>query len=390
MGKQDKVIAVLVFILSLIGILMVLSVSSLMEIQHHQLHLTKFLKQIFWVILGMTVMIYTSQFNYRKIQEKAYLFLFVGFALLLLVLIAGSVKNGAQRWFNLGIINFQPTMIAMVFLVVYVSEFLSRKRHELNSLQKGLLPVLVVTLAYVFLLLLQPDYSSAMILLIMVFGILFFSPIPWRYLLSLALIGGIFSVAALMMRSYRLERIRSMFSDVANFKLTQVGHAVIALGSGGLFGEGYAASKMKLFFLQAADTDFIAAILGEEFGFLGMTVIFALFFLLFFRILRIIYRSQESYQFYLATGLFLILFLHFFINIGVVLNLLPPTGVPLPFISYGGSHILTEFFIAGILINLSGNLTPSTVTGRMADRKVVFASKTKTRRRNTGRKIRTY
>lgn len=379
--KQDKVLIIIVSLLSLLGILMVLSVSSFSEIQHQSLTLAKFLKQLIWIIIGFVLMFFVSNIHYRVLQNISKTLLLVSLAVLLLVLFAGSAIQGARRWFDFGFMHFQPTTFAMIAVVIYMADRLSRKRHDLLIYKKGLLPFIIILIPFVVLIILQPDYSSALILVMVTFIVLFLSPIPMWHLIVTGMLSFLPLAGAIFLAPYRLERLKVFGLQGAQLKYSQVGHALIALGSGGFFGEGYAASKMKLFFLQAADTDFIVAILGEELGFIGITILLFLFLLLFWRGLRIVSRSQDMFQYYLGAGLVSILFVHFAINMGVVLKIFPTTGIPLPFVSYGGSHILAEFLIIGILLNLSRYQSKSQLRPKENKNMVGYATRKKNSRR---------
>ncbi|GAB4182359.1 MAG: stage V sporulation protein E [Calditrichia bacterium] len=377
--KQDKIIFAVAIALSVIGLIMILSVSTLSEIQELSLSFTKFFKQVVWYIVGISVLAIVSKINFRIYQTYSGLILGVGFFLLILVLAVGSRKQGALRWIDFGFMSFQPIMFVKMAVVIYVADRLSRKRQDLSDYSKGLAPFLIVLLPFLFLIIMQPDYSNAVLLIGVVFIMLLMSPIPVSHLMVTGLMGLIPLIGLILYKPYRMQRIQEFFQNGADLKGSQVGHALIALGSGGFWGNGYAASKMKLFFLQAADTDFIMAILGEEFGLIGVSIVLFLFLVLFIRMLRIISRSQDMFQYYLAIGLMSILFLNFTVNIGVVLNILPTTGVPLPFISYGGSHLLGEFLIIGIMLSISEQISDKKLSVVNEKVSVAYATKKKSK-----------
>ncbi len=355
-SKIDRQIIFIVLLLSAIGLAMVFSVSAISRIDTGQIAYGKFFKQLFRVFVGLVVMFAVSKIPLSVLKTKRALILLTAIGTLILVLIAGSTVNGSKRWLNVGFSYIQPVEFVYIALVIFIASWLDENSQYLNSFADGLLRVLVIPFVIVILLMIQPDFSAAFIVLMLTFIMLYLSPIKAEHLFSIVAVGVLFLLIFILIGDYRMDRITGFLTSRTRPFGDQTSQSLIALGSGGVTGVGYAASKMKLFFLQAADTDYILAIIGEEFGFMGLSVLFVLFFMLFLKLLRIANRSAGTFEYYLASGLISILLLHYIINVSVVLKLFPVTGIPLPFISYGGSHILAEFTIVGLLINLAGKV----------------------------------
>ena len=354
--RIDRQIIIFVVLLTAIGLMMVFSVSSFSEIDNAEVAYIKFFKQISWVFAGLIVMFGISMISTEVLKKYSFNIMVIAVLLLVAVLLFGNKINGAKRWLNFGIAFIQPVEFVKIALVIYLAKWLTDSKEQLRDFKQGMAPVMVVLAVVAGLVIAQPDFSSALILIVLTFILLFLSPIPFSHIFSVGSFGVLLLTFVLMFKDYRIGRILGLLNPKEGPFGDQATQGLIAIGSGGVWGVGYAASKIKLFFLKAADTDYILAIIGEEFGLFGLTILFMLFFLLFLRMLKVINRTKGEFEWYLASGLTSILLLHYFINVGVVLRLLPVTGIPLPFISYGGSHILSEFLIIGIILNLTKNI----------------------------------
>jgi cell division protein FtsW len=269
----------------------------------------------------------------------------------MLVLIPGigSSAGGARRWIDLGIINFQPTEMAKFSVVLYLSSwFIHRERRRFFSF-------LILLGLLMFLVIMQPDMGTAIILFSLSIIVYFLAGIETFYLIFLipaALIGFFFLV---QISPYRVRRLLA-FLDPSRDPLGvsyHINQILISLGGGGLFGKGLGASRQKYLFLPEAHTDSIFAIIAEEFGFIGSMVIIGAFFILILNIYRVIARVPDRFGKLLAGGIFAYFCMQIVINLSGMVNLLPLTGVPLPFISYGGSNLLVSYALMGILINIS-------------------------------------
>jgi cell division protein FtsW len=277
--------------------------------------------------------------------------------LLIIVLIPGLGRevSGARRWFRFKFISFQPSELASLAMIIYMADFIARKGNLLGSFLKGFLPPIITLGAMLLLILVQPDLGTAISIAVVVFVMLFVSGMRSAYLLSLfwaslpALYVLIFSVP------YRRMRILAFINPWLDPKGSgfQIIQSQLALGSGGIFGVGLGQSRQKLFYLPAAHTDFIFSIIGEELGLIGTLAVVALFIVFIYNGLKIIKNTLDKFGYFLALGLVLMITLKATINIGVSCGLLPTKGLPLPFISYGGSSFIFDMISVGILMNIA-------------------------------------
>lgn len=355
-------IFVIVFILSIIGIVMVSSSSIAVGDRYFNDPYWFIRRQIVWWVISFIVFIILSKINYRFYSKISIFFILISIGLLALVLIPGlsSVVGGSRRWLNLFFFNIQPSEIAKIALIVFVCDSLNKKYKE-NSVFKNIIwPSFVVLLVVTLLIFLEPDFGTVVIIWIVIFLIFFIGNVRFPHMISLGLAGIAVLVAYMFMEDYRRERIFAFFNKTAdtggvNF---QVNQSLIALGSGNIIGLGLGNSIQKYSYLPEAHTDFIFAILGEEFGMVGTLVVIALFLLLAFIGIRICLKTEDYFGRTLAGAITGLIIAQSVLNIAVVIGLVPVTGLTLPFISSGGSSLLVNMACAGILLNISRqNLT---------------------------------
>lgn len=360
-SKVDILLLLVVVGMVLFGLLMVYSSSFIYAQEKTGDGFSFIRKQIVFAALGFMAMFISSQMDYRRWAEWAFFVLL--FATLLLALIyvpgVGIRVGGARRWLHFGGVNFQPGEFAKFAVLFFVARQLERKRDKLNTVTAGVLSYFVLPLPAVLLLLMQPDFGTTVIITGVIFALMFVAGVPLRYLGSaLALALGIGAWLALG-SSYRLNRLMTYmdpWSDPGG-KGFQILQSFIGLHQGSLWGVGLGSGKEKLFFLPEAHNDFIMSVIGEELGYVGIaTVVLAYLFIL-YRGLGIAWscykRDQDRFGMLLATGITLALGLQGFVNISVVLGLLPTKGLALPFISYGGSALLIDLFAVGVLLSIS-------------------------------------
>lgn len=311
-----------------------------------------FLKDQFkWFIIGLFLLLIFSRIDYWQLYNLSLPALLMGMVLLMLVFIPGlGIKSlGASRWLNFGFLSFQPAEITKIFLILYLSAWLSKK--ENNRFPAFLLLMMI----FAFLIMAQPDMGTTMIIVLTATFIYFISGAPLTHLFLLLALGVLGGFLAIKIAPYRLSRFFSFLNPQkdplgASYHLNQI---LIALGSGGLFGLGWGKSRQKFAFLPETSTDSIFAIIAEETGFLGTIFLLIFYFLLFFRGYQIALKTRDRFGQILGLGMIFYLFIQTTINLGGVLSLIPLTGVPLPFISYGGSSLVTAMIAVGIILNLS-------------------------------------
>jgi len=304
-------------------------------------------------ILTFLVMI----MDYRKFREYAKPLLLLSIVLLVLVLVPGISREvaGARRWFRFKFLSFQPSELANLALIIYVADFIERKSNYIKHFIRGFLPLMCVLGVCALLILVEPDLGTTVALCVVVFIMLFIAGVRAEYLLSVILV----SLPALYLLIFSVPYRRSRMLAFINPWLDprgsgfQIIQSQIALGSGGIFGVGLGHSRQKLFYLPAAHTDFIFSIIGEELGLIGTLAVIILFIIFIQQGLKIIKNTVDKFGYFLALGLVLMISFKAIINIGVSCGVLPTKGLPLPFISYGGSSFIFDMVSVGILINIA-------------------------------------
>lgn len=344
-------------VLVCIGIVMIYSASSIYSLDKYHDSMFFLKRHASFVFIGFILAFLAMAIDYRRLKEVSKPLLLFSLVLLVLVLIPGigRMAGGARRWFRIGIISFQPSELLSLAMIIYIADFLSRKKEDLKNFWTGYLPPIMVMGASVLLILLQPDLGSSLALSVVVLLMLFIAGVNvkhiWLMLIAAmpALYILIFSVP------YRRARILSFLNPWADphgsgFQIIQ---SQVALGSGNFFGLGLGHSKQKLFYLPAAHTDFIFSIIGEEIGLIGTLIIVALFILFLAKALKIVSATEDRFGYFLGLGLVLMIALKAAVNIGVSTGILPTKGLPLPFISYGGSSLILDMVAVGLLLNIS-------------------------------------
>jgi cell division protein FtsW len=356
----DHSILLLAVCLTCLGVVMVFSSSSIMAVRDYgdSLHFLK--RQGIYALIGFAAMALMMRIDLDVLRKAAWPVLGLCALLLLAVLIPGIGKKvgGAARWIRVAGVTFQPAEIAKLGLVLYMAHSLARKQEKVKKFRCGLLPYLVVLALFLGLLLAQPDLGSALTLGIVAVTMLLVAGARLRYLAGLGLLALPLLYFMVMNVDYRRRRIMAFLNpweDPSNTGF-QIIQSWIAFGSGGAFGTGLGESKQKLFYLPEAHTDFIFSVIGEELGFVGVIVIAAMFMLLILRGLRTAINAPDEFSSFLAFGITLLIGLEAFANMAVVMGMVPTKGLALPFVSYGGTSLVTTLASIGILVNISGRL----------------------------------
>ena len=355
MKKIDYLLFGLVITISLFGILMVYSSSSIWA-EYKFDDPFKYLKtQGMFLILGIILMIISSKIDYKIYYKYTFKIFIVCLILLILVLIFGSERNGSKSWFGIGSFGIQPSEFMKLAMIIFTSRYLYNNRKDINNIKKGVIPIILLTLFIFFLIMLQPDFGTGVILVISVIGLLFVAGVNYKFFLKIFSIGVLGCAGLIIMAPYRIKRILSFLNPWSDplgsgFQIIQ---SLYAIGPGGLFGFGLGGSRQKHFYLPEPQTDFIFSIISEEFGFLGVLIVSALFFLIFYRALKIALKCEDLFGKFLAFGIVFTLGFQAILNLCVVIGLIPVTGVTLPFLSYGGSSLLITLFSMGIILNIS-------------------------------------
>lgn len=346
-----RVLFFLPIVLSLVGLFFVFESSSVKSFNEFGDSFHFFKLQAVWIILSTAAMIFFSFFDYKRLYQISLIFILITIVLLAIVLIPGigHQAGGARRWLDFGVINFQPTELAKFSVIIYLASWFRQqeKRRFMSFLTLiGILMLLII---------LQPDMGTAIIVFFLSIIIYFLAGRELIYLILLipSSIAGFFLL--IKISPYRFRRLLGFFNPASDplgitYHINQI---IISLSNGGILGKGLGASRQKYMFLPEAHTDSIFAIIAEEFGFVGSLVLIALFLFLIYQIFKINNQTVDRFGKLLTGGIFAFFNLQIIINLAGMVKLLPLTGVPLPFISYGGSNLLVSFILIGILINIA-------------------------------------
>ena len=354
--KSDKLLFTATLVLVCASLVMVYSASAVIALEKQQ-HPSFFLfKQATFALLGLVMMPVLMRIDYRHYRQPIVLWTALGLVgLALVAVLFGPRINGARRWFGIAGVGVQPSEFAKLAIIFFVAAILERRMDRIDDLRYSLVPVGVVLGGIVGLILLQPDLGTALSIIVIVAAMVFAAGINYRYILGLMLVLLPAAYLVLMSADYRRRRMLA-FLDPWQDPLGdgfQVIQSLIAVGTGGVFGRGLMAGVQKLFYLPYPETDFIYAVIGEELGLIGTTLVLACFCVIAWRGLRTAMRAPDRFGAFLALGLTAMVVVQAFFNISVVLGLLPTKGIPLPFVSFGGSSLLMSMIGMGILLNVS-------------------------------------
>ena len=354
--RSDLIVVFCMIFLVVVGLVMLASASSNLgkirfdDTYHYLKH-----QLMFGVTFGLIGFFLASKIYYRFYEKIAVILILVGLGLLLLVYTPfGLQTGGAERWLQLGPVSFQPAEFMNIAMIIYLAAWL-RKKERTKKIMKGLVPFLIVVGLTTYLLLKQPSTSSAAILLAVSLIIYFASGTKFSHVLAIILIGTIAFSSAIYFSPYRWERVQSFLNPEANQLSSgyHINQTLIAIGSGGLWGVGYGQSTTKIRNLPEPIGDSIFAVIAEEMGFVGTGVLLAIFLLLILRTFQIAARAKDKFGHLLLVGFGSLIAIQAFVNIAAVSGVIPLTGAPLPFISYGGTALVSFMTIAGIINNVS-------------------------------------
>ncbi|NLM41406.1 MAG: putative lipid II flippase FtsW [Firmicutes bacterium] len=354
-GKPDLILFVAVIVLVSLGLIMVFSASSVMGLTDAGNPYYYVQRQTILAVVGLIALFVLMKVDYHVFKVLALPGLVVSLALLVLVLFIGTGSGNVHRWIRIAGFNLQPSELAKLVMVNYVAVYLANKRERARKFFSGLLPILAITAIQFVLITLEPDFGTAVALVFSVLVVLFASGVHLGQLVFVGALAAPVLFYVLTLKEYRVKRLFAFVNPWADPTDTgwNVIQSLLAIGSGGLFGLGLGKSRQKFSYLPEHHTDFIFAILCEELGFLGGAAVIILFFVLAWRGLRIAMRAPDLYGTLLAIGITSMIAFQALLNIGVVTGSLPVTGIPLPFISHGGSSLLVSLTGIGILLNIS-------------------------------------
>jgi cell division protein FtsW len=341
---------------------MVYSASAPIALQRYG-NASRFLvTQSMWALLGVAILYVIMKIDYRNYREPTFIWTCLGLVALGLVAVLFSAPiNGARRWFGIGGIGVQPSELAKLVAIFFIAALLERRMHRIDEQPVyALLPIAVVVIGLVALILPEPDFGTSMSLLLIAAVMVFTAGLNYRYVIGVGL-AAVPAVYVLVMGSaYRRRRTLAFLNPWEDplgdgFQIIQ---SLIAIGTGGVWGKGLMNGVQKLFYLPAPHTDFIYSVISEELGLVGATAVVACFCVITWRGLRVALRAPDSFGAFLALGLTTMVAVQALVNISVVLGLIPTKGIPLPFVSAGGSSLLINLVGMGILLNVSQHASP--------------------------------
>jgi cell division protein FtsW len=350
-------------VLNIVGLVMVLSASSVVSLRETGSSWTYFTKQAEWMVLGIMAAFAMIHLDLDRLRRSAPLWLGLCCLGLLAVHVPGLgvTANGATRWIALGPIQIQPSEITKLVLLVFVADWLDRQQAHIQVARVSVRPVMLVLGVVAALVMAQPNLGTTLVIAAIVFAILFAAGAPRGALCAWGVAGTAAAIALALGSSYRRARVLSFLNPWADpqhngYQLIQ---SRVGLAGGGVFGVGLGASRAKWGFLPFAHTDFIFSIIGEELGLVGAVVVVGLFIAFGVLGMRVAHQAKSRFQALVAVGVTTWIVVQAFVNIGAVIGILPITGVPLPFISYGGTSLLVTLAAAGMLLNVARHPAPA-------------------------------
>jgi cell division protein FtsW len=355
--KPDFFLLFVVLLLTSIGLVMVFSASTVVAMQRFGYSSSYFfVRQLVWVGIGLVVMGFCMNIPFPvwyKLCKPALLFSLVSLTGVLFT--HANAEYGGRRWFHVGPLQVQPSEYATISMILYIAFLVTKKGENLPNFKRGILPPLILITIAAGLIGIEPDLGTAVLLVGATFSILFVAGIPMRYVWGLLICGILFVAVMTSLYSFRMWRIASLLNpwNDPTGKSMQVIQSFIAINSGGLFGRGLGRSIEKFLYLPEPHTDFIFAILTEEWGWVGASFVLILFGILIWRGILICRTIENPFGAYTVVGITTWIGLGVIVNVGMVIGLLPVTGIPLPFISYGGTALVFRMAAVGIVLNIS-------------------------------------
>jgi len=365
--RSDKWLLLPAMLLVMASVVMVYSASAKQALDKFHMPYYFMVRQLVWAVMGFCLLLGATRIDYHQYRRPAVIWSFIGVVTTaLLAVFLFHPRYGANRWLTVGFVSLQPSELAKLAVVLFVAALLEHRMHRINDLGYALVPIGIVTAVFAGLIVKEPDFGTAAVIVLVVMAIVFAAGLNYRYLVGLAL--AMLPVAAgfIYFSTYRRRRFLT-FLDPWRDPMGdgfQVIQSLIAVGSGGTLGKGLMAGVQKLFYIPEPHTDFIFAVIAEELGLVGTTVVVACFAVIAWRGLRASLLAPDRFGSLLALGLTAMVTIQAFINICVVTNVLPTTGIPLPFVSNGGSSLVINLIGVGILLNISQQASPAVAAAR--------------------------
>jgi len=354
--KSDRILFTATLLLVCTSIVMVYSASAVLALERYEQPYLFVIRQAMWAVLGLAALAIAMRVDYRAYRNDVFIWALLAVVAMTLVGVLFSAPvNGTRRWFGVGGLGIQPSELAKLVCVFFTALMLERRMHRIDEWSYSLLPIGIVLGVMVALILLQPDFGTAMSLVLIVAAMVLAAGLHYRYLVGtlVAMVPILYIV--LVSAPYRRRRLTAFWDPWADplgdgFQIIQ---SMIAVGTGGIVGRGLMGGVQKLFYLPEPHTDFIYAVIGEELGLVGATATLLCFCVIAWRGLRITARAQDMFGAFVALGITTMIVVQAFVNMSVVLGLLPTKGIPLPLVSAGGSSLVISLLGVGVLLNIS-------------------------------------
>ena len=354
--KSDHLLFLATLVLVCLSIVMVYSASAVLAMEKYHQPYFFLTKQLMWATLGLALLWVVMRIDYRIYREPVFIWTCLGVVALCLIAVMFSPPvNNARRWFSVGGLGIQPSELAKLAAIFFIADLLERRMHRINEIGYGLLPIAVVIGALVGLILIEPDFGTAMTLALIAAVMVFAAGLNYKYIFGAILLGLPAIAMVAMGADYRRRRLLTFLNPWEDplgdgFQVIQ---SLIAVGTGGITGRGLMKGVQKLFYLPEPHSDFIFSVISEELGLIGATLVIVCFCVITWRGLRVALRAPDSFGSFLALGLTTMVAVQAFVNMSVVLSLMPTKGIPLPFVSAGGSSLLINLMGMGVLLNVS-------------------------------------
>jgi cell division protein FtsW len=354
--KSDQVLFLATLLLVAVSVVMVYSASAVLAFNRFNQPYLFLIKQAMWAVLGIAVLHVVMKVDYRHYRHPAVIWTIVGIAAVGLIAVFFSPPvNGSHRWLGLGPMGVQPSEFAKLGAILFAAAVLERRMHRIDEPFYALAPIGALAVVFMTLIYLEPDWGTAIALLLILAAMIFTAGLGWRYVVGLALCTIPVALSLALGADYRRKRLLAFLYPREDPQSSgyHVIQSIIAVATGGLTGKGFMGSEQKLLFLPEPHTDFIYAVISEEFGLIGATAILICFSVIAWRGVRVALRAPDSFGALAAVGLTAMLAFQALVNISVVLGMMPTKGIPLPFVSAGGSSLLVSLVGMGILLNVS-------------------------------------
>jgi cell division protein FtsW len=354
--KSDQTLFVATLLLVCLSVIMVYSASAVVAMERFQQPYLFLTKQLMWATLGIAVLWIVMRVDYKMYREPVFIWSALAIVALCLIAVMFSAPvNNARRWFSIGGLGIQPSELAKLAAIFFIADMLERRMQRINELGYGLLPIAIVVGVLVGLIVIEPDFGTAMTLAVIAAVMVFAAGLSYTYVFGAILLALPVVAAVAMSAGYRRRRLLTFLNPWEDplgdgFQIIQ---SLIAVGTGGVTGKGLMGGVQKLFYLPEPQTDFIFSVISEELGLIGATLVVVCFCVITWRGLRVAIHAPDRFGAFLALGLTTMVAVQAFMNISVVLSLMPTKGIPLPLVSFGGSSLLINLVGMGVLLNVS-------------------------------------